>query len=170
MLVVDSNPSGAHIGINRRTASDWVTPHLFALTQGVYTVSVIQSGYKIWTRQVDLVGTREKWLMADFQGSPQVNKGILIVETDPPGMQVWVDDKMYRGNRIQAVLPAGWHAFKVMPGPDSQPYATNFYLSSGEAVTKRVRVTSSSAPPGYDVRLESFESPPPLPDSRSGNP
>ena len=169
MLVVDSNPGGAHIGINGHAASDWVTPHLFALTPGVYTVSVIQSGYMIWTRQVELDRVKEKWLMADFQGTPQVNKGILIVEMDLPGMQVWVDDRLYRGNRIQAVLPAGWHAFKVVPGPDSQPYATNFYLSSGEAVTKRVRVTSTSAPPGYAVRLESFESPPP-PDSRIGNP
>jgi len=144
MLVVESSASGAHISINGQSSLEWVTPHLFSLVRGVYNIKVIKSGYKPWTQQVRVDGSPEKWLVATLTAYGE--GGIFTVETDPPGMPVYVDGKPYGVSRVETELPAGWHVCEVVTGPGNPPLVTRFHLDSGEALTRRIRVTTLATP------------------------
>jgi hypothetical protein len=149
--VVESSESGAQISINGRTSPKWVTPHVFSLARGVYNVTVLKAGYMPWTRQVRLQGY-EKWLMANFANPRGLgdteDDATFAVETDPPGMQVFVDGKAYGPSRVETELPAGWHVCEVITMPGTPPVVSRFHLDSGEILTKKIRVTPGVAPAG----------------------
>ena len=151
LLVVESSESGAQISINGRTSPKWVTPHVFSLARGVYNVTVLKAGYMPWTRQVRLQGY-EKWLMANFANPRGLgdteDDATFAVETDPPGMQVFVDGKAYGPSRVETELPAGWHVCEVITMPGTPPVVSRFHLDSGEILTKKIRVTPGVAPAG----------------------
>ncbi len=148
-LIVQSSVHGARITINGRSNSRWVTPNLFSLAAGTYIVSVSRGEYLTWTRRVHVDEGRKNWVTA-YLTSDQ-GGGIFIVDTDPAGMQVFIDGKPYGTSRVEAVLPAGWHVCAVLPGQGLRPVMGEFHLNPGEALTKKIRVTAavpaSAAPP-----------------------
>lgn len=154
-LVVESSESGAHISINGQSSQEWVTPHLFSLVAGVYNIKIIKAGFKPWTQQVRVDGSPEKWLVASLEAYGE--GGILTVETDPPGMQVFVDGKPYGKSRVETELPAGWHVCEVVTGPGVPPLVSRFHLDPGEALTRRIRVTPLAATPTGEVRPQPSE-------------
>jgi len=153
LLVVESSDSGAHISINGQSSLKWVTPHIFSLVYGVYNIMVIKSGYKPWTQQVRVEGGAEKWLAANLVANEQEEAATFRVETDPPGMLVYVDGKAYGASRVETELPAGWHVCEVVAAPGTQPLVSRFHLESGEILTKRIRITSLAPSPSGSARV-----------------
>ena len=141
-LIVQSSESGASISINGRSHPTWVTPHLFSLVAGSYIISVSKGGYLIWTKRLHVDEGQEKWAMADLVSSDPEG-GIFTVDTEPAGMQVFIDGKPYGASRMETVLRAGWHVCAVIPGNGLQPLVRQFHLNSGEALTRRIRLTST---------------------------
>jgi general secretion pathway protein A len=144
-LNVQSSVKGARIIINGRDDPRWVTPHMFSLAAGTYIVSVLKEGYAGWSQEVEVNRGRERWLAARLSND---ENGILTVETDPPGMQVYIDGRPYGASRVVTVLPAGWHICEVIPPAGLKPLVGRFHLDPGEALTKRIQVTTSNASSG----------------------
>ena len=93
-LVVESNVSGAHITIDGENNPKWITPRLFSLAPGTYVVSVSRRAYEPWTRRVHVDEGREQYISAEIVNHD--DGGIFTVDTDPPGMQVFIDGKAVR--------------------------------------------------------------------------
>jgi len=140
-LVVQSSVSGARISLNGRSDPRWVTPHLFYLASGDYRVSVTKGGYETWAQQIHLDSGKDRWLMADLTTDQQ---GIFTVETEPAGMQVFIDGRAYGASRVETALAAGWHDCEVIPEPGAKPVVGKFHLGAGETLTRRIRVTTRS--------------------------
>ncbi len=143
-LVVQSSVPGALITINGRNEPRWVTPHLFSLIPNTYIVSVSKGQYLTWTSRVHVDAWRKKWIVAEM--TRDEGDGIFVVDTDPTGMQVFIDGKPYGSSRVETALRPGWHVCEVLPGRGLRPVMSKFHLNPGEALTKRIRVTSATAP------------------------
>ncbi len=141
--MVESSESGAQISLNGRADPHWITLHLFKLVDGTYDVPISKGGHVNWSRRVHVAAGREQWMMADLQS--QVARGLLIVDTEPSGMEVFIDGKPYGHSRVEAVLSAGWHVCEVVPGQGLRPISGRFHLEAGSAVTKKIRITSAPA-------------------------
>jgi hypothetical protein len=141
-LIVQSSVRGARITINGRSDPKWVTPHYFSLIAGTYIVAVSMQGYSGWAQRVHVDEGRYKWLVAQLNSD---ETGVLTVETEPPGMQVYIDGRPYGASRVVTVLQAGWHVCEVVPGSGVKPLVGRFHLDPGEALTKRIQVTTSNA-------------------------
>jgi len=144
-LIVQSSVRGARITINDSHNPKWVTPHMFSLVAGTYIVSVSMGGYATWSQRVHVDEGRDKWLVAQLSSD---ETGILTVETEPPGMQVYIDGRSYGLSRVVTVLQAGWHTCEVIPPAGLKPLVGRFHLDPGEALTKRIQVTTSNASSG----------------------
>lgn len=138
-LVVESSVSGAHISIDGESNPKWLTPWPFNLAPGTYLVSVFRPGYGSWNRRIHIDEGKEYYLSAELVDMNQ-DGGIFTVDTDPPGMQVFIDGKPYGPSRVDTVLSAGWHVCAVVPGPGLQAVVSRFHLRPGEAVTRRVKL------------------------------
>jgi hypothetical protein len=136
-LIVESSLDSARITINGKSDPKWVTPHLFSLAAGTYLVSVYKGASLAWTKRIHLDEGREKWLMAELQNN---ESGVFTVDTDPPGMRVFIDGKAIGQSRVETTLAPGWHVCTVIPGPGLKPLLRRFHLQPGEAVTRRIRL------------------------------
>ena len=136
-LVVESSVSGARISIDGESNPKWITPRLFNLAPGTYMVSVSRSGYDPWTKRIRVDEGREYYVSAELSDH---DGGIFTVDTDPSGMQVFIDGKPYGPSRVDTVLMPGWHVCAVIPGPGLQALVSRFHLKSGEALTRRIRM------------------------------
>jgi type II secretory pathway predicted ATPase ExeA len=141
-LMVQSSVKDAHITINGREDPRWITPHIFSLVAGTYIVSVLKEGYAGWSQRVEVNPGRERSLVAQLSNT---ENGILTVETDPPGMQVYIDGRPYGASRVVTVLSAGWHICEVIPPAGLKPLVGRFHLDPGEALTKRIQVTTTTS-------------------------
>ena len=145
-LIVQSSESGARISLNSRHNAKWVTPHLFSLAAGTYIVSVSKEGYATWTRRLQVGKGREEWIMASLIRDR--GTGILILDSDPPGMPVVIDGKPSGVTHMETVLDSGWHQCEVLPGNGNRPVTGEFRLQPGEILTRKIRFSpaSGSAP------------------------
>lgn len=141
-LIVESNVGGAQITLNGRSDPKWKTPHLFFLPSGTYVVSVSAGGYTTSTKRLYVDAERERWMVAELEDR---DGGVYTVDTDPPGMPVFIDGKAYGLSRVEAVLRPGWHESKVIPEPGHEPLTSRFHLGPGQALTRRIRVASPMA-------------------------
>ncbi len=143
-LIVQSSQRGARITINGRDDPTWVSPHMFSLVAGTYIVSVSMQGYSAWTQRVHVDEGRNEWLQAQLTSD---ETGVFAVVTEPPGMQVFIDGRSYGVSRVVTVLPAGWHTCEVIPPAGIKHVVGRFHLDPGEALTKKIQVTTSNASP-----------------------
>lgn len=155
-LIVQSKVRGATIRLNGRSEPDWATPHLFSLAAGTYILSVSKGGYSTWTSRVHVDEKHETWVTADFDY--QQGDGVLIVDTDPTGMQVFIDGKPYGVSHLETLLHPGWHVCAIIPGQGLKPVMRQFHLDPGEALTRRIRVVSAAAPGAPAVQPRSSAS------------
>jgi hypothetical protein len=102
-----------------------------------------------WTKHVRLDERGEKWIMADLENSED---GIFTVDTDPPGMQVFIDGRAVGLSRVETMLHPGWHVCTVIPGPGLRPLLARFHLQPGEALTRRVRMSRPAVPATSNVQ------------------
>jgi hypothetical protein len=77
----------------------------------------------------------KRWVTADLQ----LPRGVIVIDTEPPGMQVFIDGKAYGPSEVQAALDAGVHEFKVVPTGSRRPFEGSFVLKPGDILTRKVR-------------------------------
>jgi type II secretory pathway predicted ATPase ExeA len=142
-IVIESNVRGGAITINGETDPAWRTPHMFDLPQGVYRISVSQEGFTTWYRVVRVTPGHKHWLTADLH----MPRGVIVIDTEPPGMQVFIDGKAYGPSEVEASLDAGSHEFKVVPPGGKRPLEGSFVLKPGDVVTRRIRWSSPAGQP-----------------------
>jgi hypothetical protein len=143
-LFVESNFSGARITVDGQSNPKWVTPRLFSLAAGTHVVSVSRAGAATWTRRVYVHEGGDHWLVAQLEDGDQ-DTAIFTVDTDPPGMQVFIDGRAFGPSRVESVLRPGWHVCEVIPGQGLPPLVRRFQLKPGEALTRRIRIDTPAA-------------------------
>lgn len=147
-VVVECNINGGQITINGKTQPDWKTPHAFSLPLGAYRISVSKSGYSTWFREVQVFGGSKRWIMADLR----LPRGVVVIETEPPGMQVFIDGKPYGPSEVETALNAGTHSFEVIPPSGYQPVSGTFVLKPGNVLARKITVLPSASQPDADNR------------------
>ncbi len=126
-MAIDSMPQGAQVQVDGRTDSSYVTP--FALTNvqpGPHTIIFSKAGYSTDTRTVNVsAGNR-----ATTSGRLTQLMATLVVKSDPPGANIYVD-----GRDVGAKTPAqvsvdkGQHVVLVrMSGYIDETMSTQFAL------------------------------------------
>ena len=128
--------------LTERQIPAWRTPHMFDLPQGVYRISVSQEGYTTWYRVVRVTPGHKHWLTADLH----MPRGVIVIDTEPPGMQVFIDGKAYGPSEVEASLDAGSHEFKVVPPGGKRPLEGSFVLKPGDVVTRKDTVVFAGRP------------------------
>jgi|GEM_PF-1536810 type II secretory pathway predicted ATPase ExeA len=152
-IVIQSNIPGSAITINGRSGSGWYTPRIFNLPAGTYRISVSQDGYSTWFRDVQVTPGDEKWINADLH-PPQ---GVIVIDTDPPGMQVFIDGRAYGPSEVEASLNPGSHTYRVIPPGGRQPFEGSFVLKPGDIVTRKIRWLPSGSQPSATNRSDAGE-------------
>lgn len=140
-IVIESNVSGSAITINGRSEPEWITPHMFDLPQGTYRISVSQDGYSTWFRKVTVTAGNKKWITADLS----LPRGVFVIDTEPPGMQVFIDGKAYGPSEVEATLNAGTHTYKVVPPKGGRPLEGSFVLKPGDILTRKIQWMGSTS-------------------------
>lgn len=152
-IVVESNVMGSAITINGRTDPNWRTPHEFDLPEGSYRISVSEQGYSTWFKEVRITAGRKRWLTADLQ----LPRGVIVIDTEPPGMQVFIDGKAYGPSEVDAALRAGTHTFRVIPPGGRRPVEGSFVLKPGDVLTRKIRWLPSAGQPSADNKPDAKE-------------
>ena len=116
---------------------------MFDLPQGVYRISITQEGYSTWYRVIRVTPGRKRWITADLH----LPRGVIVIDTEPPGMQVFIDGKAYGPSEVEAALDAGSHQFKVVPPGGKRPLEGSFVLKPGDVLTRKIRWPSSTGQP-----------------------
>jgi len=126
-IAVDSTPQGAQVQIDGQTDGSWVTPFVLTnLEPGQHSVTVSKPGYSTDTRTVEVTaGNRASTAVKLTQ-----LLATLIVKSDPPGANIYVD-----GHDVGAKTPAqvsvnkGQHMVLVrMSGYLDETMSTQFVL------------------------------------------
>lgn len=149
-IVIESNISGSAITINGQSKPDWITPHVFDLPQGTYRISVSREPYSTWFKVVQVSPGHKSWISAELQPP----KGVIVIDTQPPGMQVFIDGKSYGPSEVEAQLNVGSHTFKVIPPLGRRPLEGSFVLKPGDVITRTIRWLPSAGGPTADTTPE----------------
>lgn len=139
-VVIESDVRGGRITVNGRNEPDWVTPHILSLPPGTYRIDVSKGGYSRWSQLVHVSGGMKSWVMANL-GLPS---GLFVLETEPPGMEVFIDGRSYGPSMVKAALSAGEHTYKVVPPSGLSPLVGTFELDAGRVLMKKVQWGGSS--------------------------
>ncbi|TAM84371.1 MAG: PEGA domain-containing protein [Acidobacteria bacterium] len=142
-IVLESNVESGVITINGETNPGWRTPHMFDLPPGMYRISVSQAGYQTWYRALRVTAGNKRWVTADLE----LPRGVIVIDTEPPGMQVFIDGKAYGPSEVEATLNTGSHEFKVVPPGGRLPFEGSFVLKPGDVVSRKIRWPSETAQP-----------------------
>jgi len=71
---------------------------------------------------------------------------VFVIETQPLGMEIFIDGQLYGRSRVVATLPPGLHKWKVYLAPGYPPVESDINLRAGEVSTKTVFWSSGSVP------------------------
>jgi len=74
-------------------------------------------------------------------------QGVIVIDTDPPGMQVFIDGRSYGPSEVEASLNPGSHTYRVIPPGGRQPLEGRFVLKPGDIVTRKIRWLPSTGQP-----------------------
>ncbi len=139
-IVVESDVHGGRIMVNGRHEPDWVTPHILSLPPGTYRIDVSKGGYSRWSQLVDVGEGTRRWVMANL-GLPS---GLFVLQTDPPGMEVFIDGRYYGSSMVKTTLAAGEHTYKVVSPHRGEPFFGTFQIEAGRILMKKVRWQEAS--------------------------
>ncbi len=139
-IVVESDVRGGRITVNGRHEDDWVTPHILSLPPGAYRVEVSKGGYARWSQLVHVGEATRRWVMANL-GLPS---GLLVLQTEPPGMEVFIDGRYYGSSTVKITLAAGEHIYKVVSQSGSELYSGTIEIQPGRILMKTVRWQEAS--------------------------
>jgi len=138
-IVLESNVYGGAITINGRSEPGWETPHEFSLPSGTYRISISKSGYSTWFKDVRVSSGNKKWIVADLREP----RGVVVIDTEPAGMQVFIDGKPYGPSEVEATLSVGTHTYTVIPPGGERPLKGSFVLKPGAILTRKIRWLSN---------------------------
>lgn len=126
-LAIDSTPPGAQVQLDGQTDASWVTPVALAnLQPGQHSITVSKPGYSTDSRTVTVTaGNRATTVvhLAKLMAS-------LVVKSDPPGANIYVDGRDTRTKTpAQVSVDKGQHVVLVrMPGYLDETMNTQFVL------------------------------------------
>jgi hypothetical protein len=132
-LTVTSDVPGARISLDGHIDRSWVTPHTFHdLPERFYVLAVSKDGYESDIHSVK-VGPGSG---VSFSARLHPSTGEITISTNPPGLDVFIDDKPHGQSPARAVLPVGQHTYRVVPPPGKAPLSRVFTIKSGGAIVK----------------------------------
>lgn len=134
-IVVEANVKGGSITIDGKSKPAWQTPHMFSLPKGTYQVAISKSGYSTWFKDIRVNAGSERWIVAHLRAP----RGVVVIDTQPPGMQVYIDGKSYGPSEVEASLSVGRHTYKVIPPGGERPLTGTFVLKPGTVLTRKIR-------------------------------
>jgi general secretion pathway protein A len=133
-LTIDATVPGARIVLDGAT-QPFLTPHTFLLTPGTHRVSIVKRGYESVGQRLT-VGPGEA---QSFTALLELPAGVIEVITDPPGLQVFIDDKPLGVSPAHTAIRAGHHTYRVIPPAGRKPAERSFDLQSGVILREQVR-------------------------------
>jgi general secretion pathway protein A len=148
-LLVTSNVSGATVTLDGRSDPNWLTPHTFTnLRPGSYEVAIFRQGY-LEARQNVNVESGELMIMSATLVTPS---GELVVTTDPPDAEVFIDGKAYGRSPVRASVEAGRHAYSArMEGHET--VRGDATIQDQAVVTRNLYLPPVVAPPTANVQV-----------------
>jgi general secretion pathway protein A len=109
-MLVTSDVPGATVSLDGRTEPDWKTPHTFVnLEPGFHVVSLSRQGY----RQTDHRVSVEAGKLMIVEATLASTSGELVITTNPPGADVFIDGRAYGPSPVRAQVAPGEHAFSA---------------------------------------------------------
>ncbi len=156
-LMVSANVTGAKISVDGATDPSWVTPFTIpSLSAGTHNVTISMTGYDNYYQVVTITAGQTTSLMGNLSAP---SAGLKVV-TDPPGVEVLIDDKSYGPTPVNANLTPGTHTYTIK-WVGAQPTQGTVNLKngdlkgiSGKAPVLTGIVEARTIPPGATV-LES---------------
>jgi general secretion pathway protein A len=149
-LFIESNIHDARVYINGKSEPSWLTPHSFLLPVGTYWVSVRKDGRSPWSQTVYVGKGRTKWSFANL-GRPSA---VVEIETQPPGVPVFIDGEDYGPSPVEGTLPAGEHTYKAIPRNGGQPYVGTFFLKPNGILRVTVKWPTAMRGPNEGEQID----------------
>ena len=132
-IVVNSNFPGAKFTIDGNSDPAWITPATVSQPPGSHRVVISKEGYGEFEQTVDLEAGRTATINAPL--SQEV--GEIVINTTPPGLEVFLDGKSLGLSPAHAVVPVGPHKYLVKrAGWD--PYEGSVNVRNGAALSVKV--------------------------------
>jgi hypothetical protein len=113
----------------------------------VHSVSIANPDYDTWSDSITV--KRRPINQASTQApadAPGQRFALFIIDTKPPGMEIYIDGKPYGRGRVEASLPAGLHKWKVLMPMGNPPVESEMTLRAGEVSKKTVSWVNGSVP------------------------
>ena len=140
-LLITSNVAGAQITVDGKSDPAWVTPFTIPnLAAGMHSVSVAKEGYNVAQRGVTVEGGQT----ASYSAELTVPMGEVNIVTNPPGLEILIDEQPAGRSPVQKSLSVGHHTF-TLRAPGMDPYTSSFDIRyNGYMITKRVDLGGST--------------------------
>ncbi len=127
-LMVNANVSGAKISVDGASDPTWVTPITIPnLPAGTHNVTISMTGYDNYYQVVAITAGQTASLMGNLSAP---SAGLKVV-TDPPGVEVLIDDKSYGVTPVNANLAPGTHTYTIK-WVGAQPTQGTVNLKNGD--------------------------------------
>ena len=152
-LVVTSNVDGAKITIDGRSAPGWVTPCTIPnLPAGAHSVVVSREGYSDAQESVTVEGGRT----ATVRPTLTVPSGEISIETNPPGIEVFIDGQAVGLSPARKTLGVGQHTYALrQAGKDI--FSSAFEIKhDGQMLTRKVGLGGGPAVPTGIVEVRTI--------------
>jgi hypothetical protein len=131
--MVNSNVPGAKFTIDGSSDPGWVTPATVSQPPGSHRVVISKDGYVEYEQTVDL----EAGGTAKINAQLSQAVGEVVINTKPPGLEVFLDGKSLGPSPAHAVVPVGTHKY-VIKHPGGEDYQNEVVVHNGAAVSVRV--------------------------------
>jgi len=161
-LFITSAPSGARIRLDGRSEREWITPFtLGALAPGPHRIRIWKDGFEKAERSVSVEAGRTEPVNVDLKplttsagvshpsatpggltqavGEPSGENAYLMIQTNPPGLEVIIDGKSYGASPVHQILPVGTHTL-ALKDSGVEVYSGNVVLKAGEVLSRSFRV------------------------------
>lgn len=132
-LAVKTDPPGAEVFIDGKKAGQ--TDGTFEVPDGSFEVRLVLKGYLEIVRKVD---PKDLTLVVRLETAPPPTR-IVLLQTDPPGAEVYVNDKLLGKTNGKFEVPAGPYRLKlVMPGKETVEKAIDPKKEKDDVLTFRL--------------------------------
>jgi serine/threonine-protein kinase len=143
-MSVESSPPGAQVFVDGQPRG--VTPQKLEVPMGWHHVRLIMEGYEVKEERLQL--TEPKPYQLNFDLSPTAQKPLLMVDSDPIGAQVYINDQYKGKTPLRVRLPQGRYLVR-MSYPGRQEWSSQLELGeTGEYPLKGRLTAATTSRPG----------------------
>jgi eukaryotic-like serine/threonine-protein kinase len=139
-MSVESSPPGARVFVDGQPRG--VTPQKLEVPMGWHHVRLIMEGYEVKEERLQL--TEPKPYQLNFDLSPTAQKPLLMVDSDPIGAQVYVNDQYKGKTPLRVRLPQGRYLVR-MSYPGRQEWSSQLELGETGEYPLKGRLTAATA-------------------------